>query len=79
MAVRLPNGHTLIVDGLNQRVIEVTAAGETVWTADGIAGATHARRLQDGATLITYSGGHFLVEIGEGGDVLWRAGLAKDS
>lgn len=37
-AHRLPNGNTLITDGANTRIFEVTSAGETVWEylLDGI-------------------------------------------
>ncbi|MCZ2342814.1 MAG: PQQ-binding-like beta-propeller repeat protein [Bacteroidales bacterium] len=33
-AVRLPNGHTLIAGGNNNRVIEVTPEGKIVWSVD---------------------------------------------
>jgi hypothetical protein len=33
-ADRLPNGNTLITDSRNNRIVEVTPAGETVWSTD---------------------------------------------
>jgi DNA-binding beta-propeller fold protein YncE len=59
-AVRLPNGHTLIVDAGNQRVVEVDAMGAAVWTykpasvqgGRGVKDPMLAMRLPDGNTLV---------------------------
>ncbi len=43
-AQRLPNGNTLICDGVDGRIFEVDADGQTVWEHDHSAGMFQARR-----------------------------------
>jgi len=47
-ADRLPNGHTLIVDSLNHRVMEVTPTGRIVWEVYAPWGPYDAERVQLG-------------------------------
>ncbi|MFB6311875.1 MAG: hypothetical protein ABEH64_11930, partial [Salinirussus sp.] len=49
-ADRLPNGHTLITDSLNQRVLEVTRDGELIWSTTMAAAPYEADRLPIGET-----------------------------
>ena len=49
-ADRLPNGNTLVVDSMNNRVIEVTPAGEIVWEMHAPWATYDAERLHDAGT-----------------------------
>ena len=50
----LPNGHILIGDENNNRIIEITRDGTIVWQyTQGLSGAAFASRLPNGNTLIT--------------------------
>ncbi|HWT66991.1 MAG TPA: hypothetical protein VN151_12825, partial [Terracidiphilus sp.] len=62
----LENGHILIADESNNRVIEVTAAGNLVstFTASGALGAAaFASRLPNGHTLISDAGNNRIIEV----------------
>lgn len=51
-ARRLPNGNTLIALQQGGRVIEMDAAGKTVWEARNMNGPGHIQRLENGNTLV---------------------------
>ena len=59
-AQRLPNGNTLITDSKNSRIIEVTGAGEIVWSyrVDYFSKFYSAQKLDDGNVLISDQQGH---------------------
>ena len=73
----LENGHILIADENNNRVIEVDRAGDIVWQygnpADtSILNATaFASRLENWNTLITDSGNSHVIEVNRAGPVVW--------
>ncbi|HUT19625.1 MAG TPA: PQQ-binding-like beta-propeller repeat protein, partial [Anaerolineae bacterium] len=82
---RLPNGNTLIADTNNNRVIEVTRAGEIVFTSDDFgAGTGHlsdgsrlkypndAHPLDDGTLLITDRNNNRCVIASREGRVTWE-------
>ncbi|MFB6295474.1 MAG: arylsulfotransferase family protein [Halobacteriales archaeon] len=50
-ADRLPNGNTLITDTVNRRIVEVTEAGETVWSTSTRWKPYEADRLPAGETV----------------------------
>ena len=71
----LENGHILIADENNNRVIEVTAAGTIVktFTAGSSLGATaFASRLANGDTLISDAGNNRIVEVNWHDDIVWQ-------
>jgi len=71
----LENGHILIADESNNRVIEVTAAGDLVntFTASGTLGAAaFASRLPNGDTLISDAGNNRIVEVDATDAVVWQ-------
>ncbi|MDD2666839.1 MAG: hypothetical protein PHI74_07120, partial [Methanocellales archaeon] len=69
-AERLTNGNTLITDGFNNRVIEVTPAGTIVWQYSGLLQPTDADRLSNGNTLIAYCDG--VIEVAPDGTTVWE-------
>jgi len=81
---RLSNGNTLIADTGNHRVLEVSAAGQPVWThgESGRAGCTghglfkpHAAvRTPEGTTLIADAGNHRVIEVDAKGTIVWQYG-----
>ncbi|MBV9303899.1 MAG: hypothetical protein JOY62_01380 [Acidobacteriaceae bacterium] len=71
----LENGHILIADENNNRVIEITAEGKLVqtFTAGGtISGAAFASRLRNGNTLISDSNNNRIVEVDSHDSVVWE-------
>lgn len=86
-ASRLANGHTLVVDTGQHRVLEVTPDGQITWTygETGKAGVargllfkpTAALRRPDGLTVILDTGNHRVLGIARNGDVLWQYGNAS--
>ena len=84
-AKRLPSGNTLIADTTNDRVIEVTPAGEIVFTSDQwgsgsgkLSDGSHlcypnkAKILDDGSMLITDRNNDRALVVSRGGEVLWQ-------
>ena len=73
----LENGHILIADENNNRVIEVTRDKEIVWQYPNpvdpslLNGAAFASRLPDGDTLITDSNNNRIIEVTPAGDVVF--------
>lgn len=71
----LENGHILIADENNNRVIEITPAGAIVstFTASGTLGAAaFASRLPNGDTLISDAGNNRIVEVNRHDKVVWQ-------
>jgi hypothetical protein len=71
----LENGHILIADENNNRVLEVTSGHAIVhqFTADGtISGAAFASRLRNGHTLITDSNNNRIVEVDRHDQIVWK-------
>ena len=71
----LENGHILIADELNNRVIEITAAGSIVKTftiGGALNTAAFASRLPNGDTLITDSGNNRIVEVDKTDHIVWQ-------
>jgi len=86
-ASRLANGHTLVVDTGQHRVLEVTPVGSVVWSygETGKAGVARgllfkpgaALRRPDGLTVILDTGNHRILGIDAQGEVLWQYGNAS--
>jgi len=71
----LSNGHILIADESNNRVIEVTTDLKLVkqFTAGGtISGAAFASRLPNGATLISDANNNRIVEVNGNDKIVWQ-------
>jgi hypothetical protein len=71
----LENGHVLIADESNNRVIEVTTKDEIVktFTAGGtVVAAAFASRLPNGDTLISDSGNNRAVEVNANDAIVWQ-------
>ena len=71
----LENGHILIADELNNRVIEITPAGAIVKTftiGGALNTAAFASRLANGHTLITDSGNNRIVEVDSTDHIVWQ-------
>jgi hypothetical protein len=71
----LPNGHILIADENNNRVIEVTAGKALVRTftaGNSVSGAAFASRLPNGHTLITDANNNRAVEVDGNDSVVWE-------
>jgi hypothetical protein len=71
----LDNGHVLIADEGNNRVIEVTTGGKIVMTftiGGTLSGAAFASRLPNGDTLITDAGNNRAVEVDGNDAIVWQ-------
>lgn len=73
-AERLANGHLLITDRNNDRVIEVDDAGTVVWSLAGLQRPHNADRLPNGHTIISDSENDTIVEVDASGKEVWRYG-----
>ncbi|WP_135805813.1 hypothetical protein [Halorussus marinus] len=72
---RLADDHLLIADSEQDRIVELNADGEIVWTFGGsgtLQWPRDADRLSNGHTLITDSYNERVLEIDENGDVVWE-------
>ncbi|MFN8670634.1 MAG: hypothetical protein U0457_00935 [Candidatus Sericytochromatia bacterium] len=76
-AVKLKNGHYLICDEKNSRVIEVDKNKEIVWEHKEERPPVHALRLSNGNTLITIAMAHIVKEITPNGETVWQFGQNK--
>ena len=72
-ADRLPNGNTLVVDSLHQRVIEVTPTGEVVWEYHATWGPYDAERVRHGDG----SNGPTMTEVGTTGTYRLHGGQSE--
>ena len=71
---RLADGHLLIADSENDRVVEIDRSGEVVWTVGGSAlldWPRDADRLPNGHTLIADSYNDRVVEVNRRGEIVW--------
>ena len=71
----LENGHILIADENNNRVIEITPAGAIVKTftiGGALSGAAFASRLPNDHTLITDSNNNRIVEVDSSDHIVWQ-------
>src|SRR4029077_15635206 len=69
----LPNGHILIADENNNRVIEITREGHIVWEySNGIQFAAFASSFPHGDRLITASGHARIVEVTQDKQVVFQ-------
>jgi hypothetical protein len=73
----LPNGHLLVTTAVFKvgKVLEVDAAGKTVWEAK-VPRATSATRLANGNTLVTSMVNRRLVQVDAAGKVVWQKATA---
>jgi outer membrane protein assembly factor BamB len=72
----LANGHILIADESNNRVIEVDRRKHIVWSygcasCSELNGAAFASRLPNGDTLISDSNNNRIIEVDSGGNPVW--------
>ena len=70
----LPRGHVLVTSYTQNKVVEVDAAGRTVWECK-VPGAYHATRLPNGHTLVSSHGGRRVVEVNRDGRPVWEINL----
>ena len=70
----LDNGHLLITDRNNDRVIEVDEAGQVVWSYDQLTRPHNGDRLANGNTLIANSEENVIVEVSPAGEIVWSYG-----
>jgi DNA-binding beta-propeller fold protein YncE len=79
-AQRLINGHTLIADQGNNRVIEIDSDGLLMWQWGGwetLNGPYCCQRLDNGHTLLTDWSNHQVIEVDSEGAVVWTHGESK--
>lgn len=70
----LENGHLLITDRNNNRVIEVDETGQIAWQYDQLTRPHNGDRLPTGNTLIANSEKNVVVEINPAGEIIWAYG-----
>lgn len=77
---RLPDGHTLIADQSNSRVMEIDPDGLLVWQWgdwETLNGPYCCQRLGGGTTLVTDWSNHVVLEISYDGEIVWQYGQSK--
>jgi hypothetical protein len=72
----LANGHLLITDRNNNRVIETTVEGEITWQYSQLNRPHNGHRLENGNTLVCDSENNRVVEINPQGGIVWTFGDA---
>lgn len=73
-AEQLANGHLLITDRNNDRVVEVDEAGTIIWTLTGLKRPHNADRLPNGHTIVSDSENNVVLEVDASGKEVWRYG-----
>jgi hypothetical protein len=73
-AEHLENGHILLADRNNDRVLEVTEAGEIVWKYDQLVRPHNPDRLANGNTMISDSERNLVIEVDPTGHIVWQFG-----
>ncbi len=69
----LPNGGLLFTVGPQKKIVEVDAAGRTIWTCcDGLEHPLAAQRLDNGLTLIGDAKAGRVIEVDRNGAVQWK-------
>jgi hypothetical protein len=70
----LENGHLLITDRNNDRVIEVDEAGAIIWSYEGLTRPHNGDRLPNGNTMIANSEDNEVIEVNASGEIVWTFG-----
>jgi hypothetical protein len=70
----LDNGHLLITDRNNDRVIEVDEQGQVAWSYDRLTRPHNGDRLSNGNTLIANSEENVVIEVAPTGEIVWSYG-----
>jgi hypothetical protein len=70
----LPNGHLLLSDRNNDRVLEVTESGEVVWVYDRLVRPHNPDRLANGNTMVSDSERNTVIEVNPAGEIIWQFG-----
>jgi Arylsulfotransferase (ASST) len=70
----LDNGHLLITDRNNNRVVEVDGAGRIAWTYDRLTRPHNADRLPNGNTTVANSEENQVIEVNPEGEIVWSYG-----
>lgn len=70
----LDNGHLLITDRNNDRVIEVDEAEQVVWVYDRLTRPHNGDRLDNGNTMIANSEENLVFEVSPAGEIVWSYG-----
>lgn len=70
----LENGHLLITDRNNDRVIEVDDAGTIFWSYEGLTRPHNGDRLPNGNTMIANSEDNEVIEVDASGEIVWAFG-----
>ncbi|MBU0491042.1 MAG: hypothetical protein KKA73_25270 [Chloroflexi bacterium] len=73
-AEQLDNGHLLITDRNNDRVVEVDDNGQVAWAWTGLNRPHNADRLSDGHTIVSDSENNLIIEVDAQGNEVWRYG-----
>jgi len=68
----LPDGHLLVAQHLENRVVELDAQGAEVWSFTKCLTPIRAHRLVNGHTLIVPSQGQRIIDVDVKGDVTWE-------
>jgi len=72
----LPNGHRLVAQYSDRRVVEYDAAGAEVWRKDDLPGGpVNVKRLETGNTLIPCSDANKVVEVDREGKTVWEVAI----
>jgi outer membrane protein assembly factor BamB len=67
----LPNGHYLVAQCDNNRVVEVNRQGQVLWKCE-VQSPALATRLRNGHVLVSSINGHRCVEVDRAGKVVWK-------
>jgi hypothetical protein len=70
----LANGHLLITDRNNNRVLEADEDGQIMWTYDRLTRPHNGDRLANGNTLVANSEENKVVEVSPAGEIVWSYG-----
>jgi hypothetical protein len=70
----LDNGHLLITDRNNDRVIEVDDTGQVVWSYNQLTRPHNGDRLANGNTMIANSEKNQVLEVSPAGEIVWSYG-----
>lgn len=78
-ADELTNGHFLVTDRNNDRVIEIDRSGRIYWQKKKLNRPHNADRLENGHTLISDSENDKVMEINQAGQIVWSYGGGEES
>jgi hypothetical protein len=74
----LANGHILIGDRNNDRVLEVTEDGQVVWVYDDLVRPHNPDRLDNGNTIVSDSERNLIIEVDPAGNIVWQYGTGGE-